>query len=113
MNIVQFPKYLLWFEDGLVSLLHDLGYHSGEIFQERQVAFPVRELAVKYYAPAHFDEILVIVSSISSLGTTSLVTSSTAYRDGELLAEGTSVRVCLNVVTGAKVPLVEAFRDLV
>ena len=113
MNIVQFPKYLTYFEDGLVSLLHDLGYHSGEIFQTRKVAFPVRELTIKYNAPAHFDETLDIVSSISSLGTTSLVTASNAYRDGELLAEGTSVRVCVNILTGEKVPLSEAFRDLI
>jgi len=112
MNIVQFPKYLTYFEDGLVSLLHDLGYHSGQIFQERQIAFPVRELTVKYHKPAHFDEELEIVSSIESLGTTSMVTASKAYRDGELLAEGTSVRVCVSIVTGEKVPLVEVFHDI-
>jgi acyl-CoA thioester hydrolase len=112
MGVVRFPVYLNYIEAGLIELLRSIGYDSGQVLQERQIAFPVRELTCKYHKPARFDEILDVVSRITSIGTTSLVTGSQVLRASELLMECTSVRVCASVKTGQKIPLEEAFKHL-
>lgn len=112
MGIVQYVNYVHYFEDGLVSHLRVLGYDSGKAFFTRHIAFPVKVLSVKYHQPALFDEVIDVVSSIESVGTSSLVCASKAYREETLLAEASFVRVCINIRTGKKVPIAEAFEGI-
>ncbi len=112
LGVVRFPVYLDYVEAGLIELLRGIGYDSGQVLRERQIAFPVRELTCKYQKPARFDEVLDVVSKISSVGTTSIITGSQVLRNGELLTECTSVRVCVSVKTGQKIPLEQAFKHL-
>ena len=111
-GVVRFPVYFDYVEAGLIELLRGIGYDSGQVFKERQIGFPVREITCKYHKPARFDEVLDVISTVTSVGTTSIVTGSRVLRNGELLAECTSVRVCINLKTGQKLPLEEAFKHL-
>ncbi len=112
MGVVRFPVYLNYIEAGLIELLRGIGYDSGQVLQERQIAFPVRELTCKYHKPARFDEVLDVVSRITSIGMTSIVTGSQVLHAGALLMECTSVRVCISLKTGQKMSLEEAFKHL-
>ncbi len=111
-GVVRFPVYLDYVEAGFIELLRSIGYDSGQVFKERQIGFPVRELTCKYHKPARFDEVLDVVSKITSMGTTHIVSGSQVFRNGELLMECTSVRVCISLKTGQKLPLEEAFKHL-
>ncbi len=111
-GVVRFPVYLEYVEAGFIELLRSIGYDSGQVFKERRIGFPVREINCKYDKPARFDEVLDVVSKFTSVGTTSVVCGSQVFRNGELLMECTTVRVCISLITGQKVPLEEAFKHL-
>jgi len=108
MNVVRFPVYLNYLEAGLIELLRGIGFEPGKEYLERNLAFPVREITCKYHKSGRFDEIL----HITSVGSSSIVTSGQVYRQNVLMMENTSVRVCLNVETGQKIPLEDAFKHL-
>jgi acyl-CoA thioester hydrolase len=112
MNVVRFPLYQNYAEAGLIELLRSLGFEPGKEYLERNIAFPVRELTCKYHKSGRFDEILTVISHITSAGSSSIVISGNVFRQDVLLMECTSVRVCLNVKTGQKVSLEEAFKHL-
>ncbi len=111
-GVVRFPVYLDYVEAGLIELLRSIGYDSGQVYKTKGIGFPVRELTCKYHKPAQFDEVLDVISRITAVGATHIVTGSQVFRNGELLMECTSVRVCISIRNREKVPLEEAFKHL-
>jgi len=96
-GVVHHSVYPVWFEMGRTELLRA----NGPAYKDLEAAgvfFVVAELNIKYRRPAMYDEELELETSCSAV-TASKVEHTyklTRCRDGVLLAEGSSVLVCVN-----------------
>jgi acyl-CoA thioester hydrolase len=67
MGIVYHGTYLRYLEHGRVEFMRDLGAIYAEM--ERQgMGLPVTELAIRYLAPARYDDLVSIYVGVSKLG---------------------------------------------
>lgn len=96
-GVVHHSVYPVWFEMGRTELLRANGLAYKDL-EAAGVFFVVAELNIKYRRPAMYDEELELETSCSAV-TASKVEHTyklTRCRDGALLAEGSSVLVCVN-----------------
>jgi acyl-CoA thioester hydrolase len=71
----------------------------------------VVEAGARFRAPAHFEDELEIAWAIERLGTTSMVSSVIASRDGTPLVEGREVHVFVDPATHAKQAIPDRVRE--
>jgi len=65
MGIVYHANYLRWFEMGRNELFRHLGMPYTEI-EAKGLMLPVSEVTCKYIAPAKYDDLLVIETSVNN-----------------------------------------------
>lgn len=65
MGYVYYANYLRMFEIGRTELLRDWGLPYREI-ESRNILLPVSEAYCKYMTPAHYDDILIIHSTLDT-----------------------------------------------
>jgi acyl-CoA thioester hydrolase len=96
-GVVHHSVYPVWFEMGRTELLRANGLAYKEL-EARCIFFVVAELAVKYREPARYDEELQLQTSCSNISASKVehTYKLTRRSDGALLAEGSSVLVCVN-----------------
>ena len=70
----------------------------------------VAESSARFRASARFDELIDVEVGLESLSTTSMTTTHTFRRDGELLCEGRIRHVCVDAATWTKAPWPEEVR---
>jgi acyl-CoA thioester hydrolase len=89
--------FLPWFEVGRVELLRALGKPYQE-FEAEGLHFPVREVFCRYWAPARFDDELLITTAIEEVGGASTRFSYriTCKADATLVAEGHTLHACVD-----------------
>ena len=71
----------------------------------------VVEALANFRAPARFDDELDLSMTIARLGNSSITSALEERRDGELLATGRLVHVCVDTATYAKQPIPEDMRE--
>lgn len=87
MGIVHHTRYVEWLETARVEFLRDAGFVYKEL-EERGVLTSVISLAVRYRAPARFDEVIEVRTRLVELKRLKLGFAYTIHReDGALLAE--------------------------
>lgn len=59
MGVVYHANYLNYYEEARTELLREKGF-SYKFMEEQGVMLPVREVRVKYIAPALYDELLTV-----------------------------------------------------
>jgi acyl-CoA thioester hydrolase len=96
-GMAHHSAYLPWFEEGRVELLRSLGKPYQEIEAE-DIHFPVREAFCRYWAPARFDDVLIVATTIEEVGGASVrfCYRITRQADGVLIAEGHTLHACVN-----------------
>jgi acyl-CoA thioester hydrolase len=97
MGVVYYANYLRWFELGRTEFLRQLSMPYASI-EERGFYFPVTEATCRYHTPARFDDLIVIETTLTSLGRASFTVSYRLYRhrDGAALATGETRHACVN-----------------
>lgn len=65
MGIAYYSNYLRWFEMGRTEFFRYLGLTYSEI-EERGIFLPVSEVYCKYLYPAHYDDVLIIETSLDT-----------------------------------------------
>lgn len=99
MGYVYYGNHAQYFEVGRVELLRSMGIEYLQL-EDDGILLPVRDLMVKYHAPAYYDQLLNIRTSILSHSTVSI---QFGYRmeneSGDLLAEGTTTLVFVDAIT--------------
>lgn len=93
MGVVHHSHYLVWFEIGRTELLRDMGATYGELEDREALLFPVIELGVRYKAPARYDELIEVRTSVDELAGVRLRFAYRIVRPSEslTLVEGFSV----------------------
>lgn len=64
MGVVYYGNYAHWFERARGQFLRERGLSYAEV-ERRGVMLPVREMTVRYLAPAHYDEEIIVRAGIS------------------------------------------------
>lgn len=98
-GVVHHSVYPLWFEMGRTELLRANGLAYKEL-EAAGIFFVVAELAVKYREPARYDEELQLQTRCSDISASKVEHTYKLARgsDGALLAEGSSILVCVDKV---------------
>ncbi len=71
MGVVYYANYLVLFERGRTEMMRELGLRYRDL-EEKNIFLPVMDARVTYLAPAHYDDLLKIRTSISELGRASM-----------------------------------------
>ena len=97
MGVVYYANYLRWFEKGRGELLRASGIPYATI-EQRGMHFPVAELSCRYFRPAHYDDLIVIETRITSVSRASLTFTYRIMREAEaaLLASGSTKHACVD-----------------
>jgi|SRR5690554_1597115 len=97
MQFVYNGKYLEYFEVGRTEMLRQIGLPYSSL-EEQNYLLPLLEAKVKYIKPAHYDDILVIKSSLNEFPSLKILIDYKIFRKDtdELIAEGYTLHVFLN-----------------
>ena len=90
MGVAYYGNYFVWFEVGRVEFLRDLGFDYATLEREQGCYIVVADAHCRYKAPARYDELLRIRTTLESLRGPLLKFGYAVLRDsdGTLLAEG-------------------------
>lgn len=93
-GIVYYVNYLKYMERARTELMRSLGYGKDYICNF-DLMFVVRDVAVKYRAPAVLDDELVATACLISLGGASMVLDQQVRRGDAVLAQGKVTLACV------------------
>ena len=90
MGVVYHAHYLVWFELGRTELMRSLGATYGKLEEEEGISFPVISAGARYRAPARYDELLTVRTTLVEVGRARVRFDYRILReeDGKLLVEG-------------------------
>lgn len=97
MGVTYYANYLRWFEIGRTELLRQIGIPYSSI-EAKGLFFPVTEVSCRYFKPARFDDLIIIETTLTSLGRATLTFHYRLYRqeDETLLASGWTKHACVD-----------------
>jgi acyl-CoA thioester hydrolase len=96
-RVVYYANYLVWFEVARMSYLRAIGYDYATLERDG-LGFVIAEATSRYHSPAHFDEELVVRTSVGEIRNRSFVFEYEVYNkgSGQLLATGSTVQVFID-----------------
>ena len=95
MGQAYYGNYLKWFEVGRAEWFRRCGMSYREL-EETGVYLPVIEAYCSYLKPAYYDDVLTIATRFCFAGPARLRFDYEIKRNGELLANGFTIHVCVN-----------------
>ena len=96
MGIVYYANYLRWFEAGRNEFLRAKGLRYRDVEGEHGLLLPVVEAHVSYRAPARYDDLVAVETSLAEVRRASARFGYRILRDGELLVSGHTVHACVD-----------------
>ena len=92
MGVVYYANYLTLFEQGRTELMREMGIRYRDMEEKDKVYLPVSEVVCKYLAPAHYDELIRIKTTIKGVGAAHIDYAYiiTSVETGKKLAEGST-----------------------
>jgi acyl-CoA thioester hydrolase len=98
MGVVYYANFFIWFEIGRVELLRQLGFEYKQMEAEDDRHIPVVEANCRYKSPAHYDDELLLETSLLAMRRSVIKFGYRLLRpaDGKLLAEGETTHVVVD-----------------
>jgi acyl-CoA thioester hydrolase len=106
-GIVYYANYLHFLERGRTEFLRDLGHDQHALMQDG-IAFAVRSVSAEYLKPAKLDDLLLVETTIESLGKAQLVFAQRIQRNGDLLLDAKIRVACIDPARGKPVAIPRA-----
>ncbi|HET8541463.1 MAG TPA: thioesterase family protein [Anaeromyxobacter sp.] len=97
MGVVYYANYLRWFEAGRNELVRARGLTYREVEQRFRLMLPVTEAHVAYRAPARYDDVIAVETSVGEVRRASARFDYRIVRGDELLATGHTVHACVDL----------------
>lgn len=94
-GIVYYVNYLKFMERARTEFMRSLGFGKGYIFNH-DLMFVVRDVAIRYQAPARLDDELEADVTLTEVRGASLVMGQAVRRGGDLLASATVSIACVD-----------------
>ena len=101
MGVVHHTVYPVWFEMGRTELLRATG-RTYRALEEAGVFLAVVRLDVRYRAPARYDDLLTLHTTIERVTRVKLVHAYDLRRDGTSLVTGETTLACLDADGAAR-----------
>ena len=98
MGVVYYANYLEYFERARNEMLRGLNFSYKEM-ESMGFALPVHEAKVTYKASARYDDLLEITAQCTKFDGLRLTIAAEVRREGQLLASGYTVHVCVDLKT--------------
>jgi acyl-CoA thioester hydrolase len=95
MGLLHHANYLVYFEQARTELLRDQRASYRDI-EDEGFFLVVAKIEVKYKAPAHYDDVLTVRTTVTRTSPVRLEHKYEVFRDGKLLCEGTSTLACVD-----------------
>jgi acyl-CoA thioester hydrolase len=113
-GIVYYGRYLPYFDLARVEYHRSLGLLGMDIGEEGQ-EFVMRALAVEYFAPAVFDDVIEVCCRLARIGRTSATWEFAAYRarDDRLVVTATETAVLVDLDERKAVPIPDAYKEAI
>ena len=96
MGVVYYANYLVYFERSRTEMLRDFGLPYSEL-EKRGLILPVIEAQCRYFAPAHYDELLTFRSFVLDFSRVKLDVGTEVCRENELLVSGHVMLGCVGL----------------
>jgi acyl-CoA thioester hydrolase len=96
MGFVYYANYLRFFESGRNEYLRARGAPYREVETELGIRLPVVEAHVHYKAPARYDDLLVVETTLAQVRRASARFEYSVRRGEELLVTGHTVHACID-----------------
>ena len=99
MGYVYYGNYAMYFESARTEMLRSLGFSYRE-WEDSGIILPVRELQIRYHAPAYYDDLLTIRTIIKDKPDVRITFHHEVYNEkGEKTCTGSLVLVFVNSET--------------
>lgn len=97
MNVVYYANYFIWLEAGRTEYFREMGMPYSEV-EKNDILLPVTKAFCQYKSPARYDDLIRVVTSISSLQDVRIHFKYEIFRQetGELLANGETEHAFVN-----------------
>src|SRR5262245_56376823 len=95
MGLLHHANYLVYFEQARTELLRDQRATYRDI-EDQGFFLVVSKIEIKYKAPAHYDDVLTIRTTVIRTSPVRLEHKYEVFRDGKLLCEGASTLACVD-----------------
>jgi acyl-CoA thioester hydrolase len=100
MGVVHHSNYVRYFEIGRTELMRHIELSYKEV-EDAGTVMPITDIKVRYFFPAHYDELISIKSSIKEMPKARMVFHYEIYNEqGKLLADGSATLAFVNKTTG-------------
>ncbi len=97
MGVAYYANYLRWFEAGRNEFIRARGLTYREVEERFRLMLPVTEAHVAYKAPARYDDVVAVETSLADVRRASARFAYRVVRGGELLATGHTVHACVDL----------------
>ena len=99
MGYVYYGNYAMYFESARTEMLRSLGFSYRE-WEDKGIILPVRELQIRYHAPAYYDDLLTIRTIIKERPSARITFLHEVYNErGEKTCTGSLVLVFVDSKT--------------
>ncbi|MCB0873779.1 MAG: acyl-CoA thioesterase [Thermoleophilia bacterium] len=108
---IHFTNLFRWMDRGLSEWLGEVGYPFTRLLEEGP-GIPIVDVRLQIQGRMMLDDHLVLATWMAAPGNSSFRSRHRFTRNGELMAEGDMVHVCVERDTRATVPVPNWLRDL-
>jgi acyl-CoA thioester hydrolase len=110
MGLLHHANYLVYFEQGRTELLRSSGLTYRDL-EDQGYLLVLTKVEIHYRRPARYDDLLTLRTIVARTTSVRIDHRYEVFRDGELLAEGSSTLACVDR-TGRPQALPENIRPL-
>jgi acyl-CoA thioester hydrolase len=113
MGYVYYGNYATYFESARTEMLRSLGF-SYKNWEDNGILLPVREMHIRYHAPAFYDDLITIRTIINKLPAARISFFHEIFNEnGEMLCTGNLDLVFVNKETGHPIRAPQEFLDAI
>ncbi len=95
MGFLHHANFFVYFEMGRTELLRQRGFSYRDI-EDAGHFLVIIDISCKYKRPAHYDDLLILRTSVVRVTHVKIEHKYEVYRDGQVLAEGRSTLACVD-----------------
>jgi acyl-CoA thioester hydrolase len=97
MGVVYYANYLRFFEAGRNEFIRARGMRYRDFEERFGLRLPVAEAQVSYKAPARYDDLLTVETTLAEVRRASARFEYRIVRDGDVLVTGGTVHACVDL----------------
>ena len=107
---IHFVTFHRWIDRSMSEWLAEIGWPFTRVLAEGP-GIPIVDVHLSIHKRVMLDDLITLVTSVGGVGTTSFRSRHTFTRDGEIVAQGELIHVCVERETRETVPVPQWIRD--